>query len=141
MFAGVFFAAAAALGGADGPPPGDPEQVVQAYYAAIDRKDYATAYRLWDHEGTASGKSLAGFSKGFAQTAHSRVTTATPVEGDAGMSQRWVEVPVDVHATLSNGKRQHFRGRYTLHRVVEGVGASRASERWHIASATLKPVR
>ena len=78
---------------------------------------------------------------GRSATAHSRVVAGTPVNGDAGMSQRWVDVPVDVYATLKNGRRQHFRGRYTLHRVVAGVGAPAAQQHWHIASARLTPVR
>ncbi len=119
----------------------DPRGVVQSYYAAIDRKDYQAAYQHWDHQGQASGKSYTAFRKGFAATAHSRVTTGTPTDADAGMSQRWITVPVEVHATLHNGKRQHFRGTYTLHRVVEGVGASAEAEHWHISSASLRPVR
>jgi hypothetical protein len=57
------------------------------------------------------------------------------------MSQRWITVPVDVYATLKNGKRQHFRGSYTLHRVVPGVSANRADTRWHLSSAKLVAVR
>ncbi len=119
----------------------DPASVVQSYYAAIDRKDYRAAYQHWDHQGQASGKSYEAFRKGFSATAHSRVTTGTPTDADAGMSQRWITVPVEVHATLHTGKRQHFRGRYTLHRVVEGVSTSAEAERWHISSASLRPVR
>lgn len=118
----------------------DPRGVVQSYYAAIDRKDYRAAYQHWDHQGRASGKSYGAFRKGSSATAHSRVTTGMPTDADAGMSQRWITVPVEVHATLANGKRQHFRGTYTLHRVVEGVGAPAESERWHISSASLRPV-
>jgi hypothetical protein len=64
-----------------------------------------------------------------------------PVNGNAGMSQRWIDVPVDVYATLKNGRRQHFRGRYTLHRVIQGIGATPAKTRWHLARAKLVAVR
>ena len=121
--------------------PVQARQLVQRYYAAIDRGDFRAAYASWDNGGRASGKSFANFRAGFAATARSRVVTGTPVNGDAGMSQRWIDVPVDVYATLKNGRQQHFRGKYTLHRVAPGVSANRADEHWHIKSARLVAVR
>jgi hypothetical protein len=121
--------------------PAAARQLVQSYYAAIDRGDFRAAYASWDNGGQASGKSFAAFRAGFAGTARSRVVTGVPQGGDAGMSQRWIEVPVDVYATLKNGRGQHFRGKYTLHRVVAGVGAAASQTRWHIASARLVAVR
>ncbi|MEP9359192.1 hypothetical protein [Sphingomonas sp. KR3-1] len=123
------------------PGPQDARDTVSAYYAAIERGDFRTAYGLWDRGGQASGKSYASFRQGFAATAHSRVETRTPRNGDAGMSQRWIEVPVDVYATLKNGKRQHFRGAYTLHRVVAGVSSNPADSNWHLSKAKLVAVR
>ena len=114
---------------------------VESYYAAIERGDFRTAYRAWDQQGRASGKSYAAFRQGFAATAHSRVKTGTPGPEDAGMSQRWIQVPVRVDAVLKNGRRQHFRGSYTLHRVVAGVGGDASALSWHIASAKLREVR
>ena len=136
--------AAPALIGAVDQDRGSPvaaRHTVERYYAAIDRGDFRAAYVMWDQDGRASGKSYANFAAGFAQTARSRVVTGTPTNGDAGMSQRWVDVPVDVYATLKNGRRQHFRGRYTLHRIVEGTGAPVARTRWHLSSARLTVVR
>lgn len=115
--------------------------VILGYYAAIDRGDFRSAYRAWDDDGLASGKSYATFRLGFAATARSRVVAGMPVNGDAGMSQRWIDVPVDVYATLKDGRRQHFRGSYTLHRIVAGVGAPVSKQRWHIKSAKLTLVR
>ena len=112
-------------------------QVVQHYYAALNRGDYRTAYAFWDQNGASSGKSYAAFAQGFAQTASTRVVTGTPTNPDAGMSQRTIDVPVDVYATLKNGSQQHFRGSYTLHRVVAGVGAPVSQQSWHLSSAKL----
>ncbi|RYY32903.1 MAG: hypothetical protein EOP59_18430 [Sphingomonadales bacterium] len=123
---------------------GSPEAasgVIQTYYAAIDRGNFRGAYRLWNGDGRASGKSFASFRQGFAATARTRVTTGTPRNGDAGMSQRWIDVPVDIRATLKNGKRQHFTGYYRLHRIVEGVSANPADSQWRIASAKLVAAR
>jgi hypothetical protein len=125
--------------GADGPAAA--RDVVETYYAAIERGNFRSAYALWDNGGKASGKSYASFRQGFAATAHSRVVTGTPRNADAGMSQRWIEVPVDVYATLKNGKRQHFRGSYTLHRVVEGVSDNPADSLWHLSKAKLVAAR
>ena len=115
-------------------------QVVKNYYAAINRGDYRTAYSAWDQNGAASGQSFAKFRAGFLQTASVRVVTGAPTNADAGMSQRTIDVPVDVYATLKSGKKQHFRGAYTLHRVVEGVGAPASALSWHLSSAKLVPV-
>jgi hypothetical protein len=133
--------AAPAAAHAQEPGPQDARDTVQAYYAAIERGDFRTAYGLWDRGGQASGKSFAAFRQGFAATAHSRVETGRPGPVDAGMSQRWITIPVDVYATLKNGKRQHFRGAYMLHRVVAGVSDNRADTRWHLSSARLVAVR
>lgn len=116
---------------------GSARRTVESYYAAIERGDFRSAYLTWDGDGRASGKTYAKFRTGFASTAHSRVVAGAPVNGDSGMSQRWIEVPVDVYATLKNGRRQRFHGSYTLHRVVAGIGASPNQEQWYIASAKL----
>lgn len=139
----ALLAVPALMAAAPAPEPGPPQarQLVQNYYAAIDRGDFRAAYAAWDDNGRASGKSFASFRAGFAATARSRVVTGTPVNGDAGMSQRWIDVPVDVYATLKNGRQQHFRGKYTLHRIAPGVSSNRADERWHIKSARLVAVR
>lgn len=141
MVGALLIAAAAAAA----PVAADHEQaaaraVVQRYYAAIDRRDYRTAYAQWGNRGRASGKSYAGFARGFANTAGSCVALgrAGRVEGAAG--SLYVTLPVDVRARLRDGRRQHFRGTYTLRRVNGVPGASPASLRWHIASAQLRAV-
>ena len=131
------FALAAPVSAAPATSNASAVQVVQSYYAALNRGDYRTAYALWDQNGASSGKSYAAFAKGFAQTASTRVVTGTPTNPDAGMSQRWIDVPVDVYAKLKNGRQQHFRGSYTLHRVVAGVGAPVSQQSWHLSSAKL----
>ncbi|WP_051936965.1 hypothetical protein [Erwinia sp. 9145] len=124
-----------------GSAPVDPRQIVEAYYAALEHKEYRSAYLYWSRAGEASGKTCKQFRDGFSQTAHTRVITGKAENADAGMSQRWIDVPVDVFATLKSGQQQHFHGRYTLHRVARGVGASAEAEQWHLYSAKLKIVR
>ena len=139
LFAVPALVAASPMAREDG--PAQATQLIEYYYAAIDRGDFRTAYAMWDNDGRASGKSFAAFRAGFASTARSRVVTGRPGREDAGMSQRWIEVPVDVYATLKNGKRQHFRGKYTLHRLAAGVSTRAADTHWRIKSARLVAVR
>jgi len=123
---------------ADYASPAAARTIVEEYYKAIDERDYRTAYRLWGGEGSASGKTYSRFRQGFAQTAHSRVMTDAPVNGDAAMGSVYVDVPVEVFATLKNGRKQHFRGYYTLRRVNDVDGASSAQLHWHLTSSMLK---
>jgi hypothetical protein len=109
-------------------------ETLRIYYAAIDARDYVTAWQLWDGDGARSGKSLDAFERGFARTVASEVTLGTPdaPEGAAGSS--YVTIPVTVSARLSDGTRQRFSGSYVLRRSnVE------RSQGWHLYSATLKP--
>lgn len=141
--AAVPLALALCLSGSGAPAtsPQAAQAVIQHYYAAINRGDYRAAFLAWDRDGAASGRTFASFRRGFAQTATTRVVTQAPINADAGMSQRWIDVPVEVQAVLKNGTRQRFRGSYTLHRVVPGVGAPAARLNWHIASAKLVVAR
>ena len=124
----LILASAVALVAATSPAtsPEAAVKVVEDYYAALD--------------GAASGQTFAQFRAGFLQTASVRVVTQPATNADAGMSQRTIDVPVDVYATLKNGGQQHFRGTYTLRRVVEGVGAPASQLSWHLSSATLVQV-
>lgn len=117
--------------------PAAARAVVQRYYAAIDHRDYRTAYRLWHRP----GDGLAAFTRGFARTARTMARTGAPTDGEGAAGSVYVTVPVSVEARLTDGTRQHFAGSYILRRVDDVPGASPDQLRWHIASASLKPVR
>lgn len=108
---------------------------VKRYYAAIDAHDLGTAWQTWGPDGNPE-QSFDEFRKGYAQTTGTSVTTGQPsrVEGAAG--SLYVEVPVTVEATLEDGRRQRFTGKYTLRQLNRGMGRSQG---WHITSATLTP--
>ncbi len=126
---------------ADFRSPAAAAQVIRDYYAAIDRGNFRAAYAAWARGGRASGKSYANFRAGFASTASSRVVPGAPTNGDGAAGSIFVDIPVDVIATLKNGRRQHFRGRYTLRRVNDVDGATPAQLHWHIESAKLLVAR
>lgn len=130
--------AAAAIPAAE-KTPAAARAVVARYYAAIEQKRYRAAYRMWGGEGQASGRTYAAFVRGFARTAHSRVATGRPVDGEGAAGSLYLTVPVTVTATLKDGGPQRFRGRYVLRRVNDVDGATAAQLRWHLASATLRP--
>lgn len=117
-----------------------PVSVVRSYYSAIAAHDYGRAYRLWRDEGRASGKSLADFTRGFADTADTSVDPGTPSDPEGAAGSTYVTLPVTVQATTRSGVRQRFQGSYVLRRADDVPGASAADRSWRIDSATLKPV-
>lgn len=132
--------AVAALADPASPPP--PRQasieaavaVVRAYYAAVEARDYRTAYRLWHGPYT-----LAQVQAGYADTAHVTVTPIPPFEADGGAGSIYAEIRVRVDALLKSGRRQHFAGSFTLRRVNDVDGSTAEQRRWHIIGAKLRP--
>ncbi len=115
--------------------------VVERYYAAINARDYGTAYALWGDSGGASGQRFEAFRAGFAETrsVHVIIGQGGTVEGAAG--SLYADLPVIITAELADGRVQHFAGNYQLRRVNDVEGASQAALRWHIASAHLQPTK
>ena len=114
---------------------------VVEFYVALNAKDFATAYHLWGQGGAASGKSLAEFQQGFADTRSTQlnVVSVSDVEGAAG--SLYATVSVTLVATMNDGRTQRFRGDYIMRRVNDVPGASAEQLRWHIDSARLRPIR
>jgi len=122
------------------PAPKSPEAaaaVVQRYYAALNARDYDTAWNQWGQNGPPS-QSRARFAAGFAHTRSTHVRIGRLPPGDAGAGSLYQPVPVVVDATLDTGARQRFIGNYILRRVNDIDGATAAQLRWHISAAQLK---
>ncbi len=111
--------------------------VVRRYYAAIDRRDFGAAYRLWGEEGQASGQSRTAFSRGFSHTSSAQVAIGTVGEPHGAAGSVYLTVPVTVRSRLEDGTRQRFAGTYTLRRSAV-PSAPAADRQWHIQSADLK---
>lgn len=112
--------------------------VIRTYYDAIDRKDYARAYRSWGGGGAASGQTFESFVRGFAETETVKAEVGPPgrIEGAAG--SRYATVPVAIEAKTTGGTTQRFAGTYALRRsVVDGATPEQRS--WHIDSARITP--
>jgi hypothetical protein len=110
--------------------------IIRSYYAAINAKEYRTAYELWSEKGKASNKTFEKFSKGFADTASTEVVIGAVGEEDAAAGSRYVTVPVSIKAKTKSGKEQSFAGEYVLRRSVVD-GAADEQRAWRIYSAKI----
>ncbi|HST08117.1 MAG TPA: hypothetical protein VLJ83_08085 [Gemmatimonadaceae bacterium] len=113
-------------------------QVVLRYYDDIQRRDFAAAFALWSDGGRASGQSRDAFAAGFSQTSRVSATIAGPVSVEGAAGSQYATVPVDVDATLVDGKQQHFAGSYVLRRAMVD-GATAEQRQWRIYSAAIRP--
>ncbi|HEY9541946.1 MAG TPA: hypothetical protein VIR05_09970 [Luteimonas sp.] len=122
------------------PTPQDAVAVIGDYYAAIDAGSYARAYALWSDGGRASKQTPQQFADGFADTAQVVATLGEPGRVDPGAGQRYIQIPVGITATTSDGSVRRYAGTYTLHRTVVD-GATAEQRAWRIASADLREVK
>jgi hypothetical protein len=83
-------------------PPSGPAAVVEAYYAAIERRDYQTAFNL---RADSAGGSVSGFASGYATTA-SVVLKVTSVNGDT--------VYIQLTAQQIDGSVLNYSGYYVV---------------------------
>ena len=137
--------AASTTDGAQATPAGEPTAqdavaVIRDYYASIESHSYARAYALWSDGGRASKQTPQQFADGFADTAHVVATLGEPRNEDAGAGQRYIQVPIAVTATRTDGSAHRYAGQYTLHRTVVD-GATAEQRAWRIASADLREVK
>jgi Domain of unknown function (DUF4352) len=86
------------------PSTGDPQAVVQQYFAAINSGDYAQAWALGGQN--IEHGSYNAFVQGFATTSSDSVHVVS-VSGDT--------VTVTLDATQTDGSVQHYAGTYTVH--------------------------
>lgn len=111
--------------------------IIRSYYEAIDERRFADAYTLWSDNGRASGKSLAEFTAGFAETAHVKLETGLPSRIEPAAGSRYITIPVTITANLKSGVIQSFTGTYDLRRsVVDGASAEQRA--WRIYSASIR---
>jgi hypothetical protein len=111
--------------------------LVQAYYAAINAKDYARAYAMWSDDGKASGQTAAQFASGYASTEQVQVRVGTPGNAEGAAGSRYLEVPIQVDSTRSDGEHRRYAGHFVL-RAVMADGAPDSTRQWHLYSAALQ---
>ena len=114
----------------------DAVSLLQSYFNAIDRREYARAYGYWE-AGSQVG-AFPQFEAGFATT-QAVVLTTGQVGGDAGAGQRYFIVPVTLQSSTSGGP-QTFVGCYVLHLALPELQAVPPFHPLGIASANLVQV-
>ena len=119
------------------PTANDAVAVLRDYFAAINSGNFGRAYALWADGGRASGQSAQGFADGFADTTGISVELLPPGRVDAAAGSRYVEVPVNLRATLRDGGERRLTGAFTLRRAVAD-GATAEQRMWRIAAADLR---
>lgn len=114
--------------------------VVTRYYAALDARDFGTAWDQWGENG-APGQTRDQFVAGFAHTRATHVTIGQLPASEGAAGSVFQRVPVVVEAVRDDGQRQRFTGDYVVRRVNDVDGATAEQRRWHLASAKLAPAR
>jgi hypothetical protein len=93
-----------------------PKAVLRAYYDAIQKRDYARAWSLWERGRVHDGQSLQQFAAGYADTELTSVEIGEPSRPEGAAGSLYVTVPVVVEDLKSDGSGQRYEGTYTLRR-------------------------
>ncbi len=132
----ILAAALPACQSAPKPTPESAVALIQNHYRKISEGRFEEAYKDWEGDGKASGKSLVAFINSYVQTPQVEVTPGAPsaIEGAAG--SRYITIPVHVAAIKAGGFRTEYAGEYVLrYSVVEGA---KPRWQWRIYSQKLK---
>jgi hypothetical protein len=112
-----------------------PESLVQSFYNAVNRKEFARAWSYYGDEKPA--KDLDAFAKGFENTASVDVLTGNVAsEGAAGST--FFYLPVSIAATDASGSQKVFAGCYTA-RLANPAIQGTPFVPLHLDKGSLKP--
>ena len=104
------------LAGATIAEVGERLALLQAYYAAINDRDFGRAYTYWSNNGAASQQTFAQFREGYTATDRVMIEAGKPQEqGAAGSS--YTKTPIVIMATQTDGTAQTFCGTYLLRQL------------------------
>lgn len=105
-------------------PEQQAQSVVDRYYAAINSKDYQTAYNLWQNY----PESYQNFANGFGDTSHDDYTFGNVVQQSEGN----VRVNITITATSISYQQTSYQGYYVVEQQQDGS--------WKITSARIHKV-
>ena len=114
-----------------GPGPDAAVAVLRDYYAAINARDFTRAHAAW----RGNPQAPAQFAQGFADIAGVSVEIGPPGPVGAGAGQRYIDLPVRLEITRTDGRMERQSGSYTLQRSVVDGG----DPQWKIARTSLGP--
>lgn len=89
-----------------------PQALIESYYNAINRKEYARAYGYYSEEGREPD--FKTFVKGYENTRSVKVALRK-TDPDPGAGQIYWSQPLAIEAETADGKREVFTGCYTIH--------------------------
>ncbi len=89
-----------------------PQALVESYYNAINRREYARAYGYYSEEGREPD--FKTFVKGYENTKSVKVALRK-TEPDPGAGQIYWSQPLAIEAESNDGKKEVFGGCYTIH--------------------------
>ena len=107
--------------------------VVQHYFGAIARKDFAAAYRLWGHEGADTGGSAAKFAASFDSFKTYKAIVGIPTEVRIAGGMQYVLIPIKLHVEFNEaGRIENRRGPVMLRRSADRRATDTNSQDWRI---------
>jgi hypothetical protein len=112
-----------------------PVSLLDSYYNAVNRRDYARAYSYW--ETPPRNASLEQFSQGYANTANVEVFVGLDIQGGGAAGSVYMEIPALLIATNTDGSQQVYAGCYVVrHSNVEPT----PDPNWRLYSASVARV-
>lgn len=115
--------------------------VLERYVAAVAKRDYAAAWRLWGQDAPGRPPSAEALADGFAGYDSYNVLIGRPGSPEGAAGSVYVRVPMQVYARLKDGREVHRLGSATLRRVNDVPGASPEQRAWRLHEVALEPVQ
>jgi hypothetical protein len=116
----------------------DAVQLIRNYYRWINQKKYQGAFNIWERreDGYAvNGQSFGTFAGGFSDTASVSVEIGAPSEIEGAAGSNYIQIPVVISATSTDGSQQKFAGTYTMR--SSNIADDKS---WYINSAKVRKV-
>ena len=95
-----------------------PQALMESYYNAINRKEYARAYSYYSEEGREPD--FKTFAKGYEGTKSVKVAVRK-VDPDPGAGQIYWSLPIAIESEGDDGKKEVFTGCYTIRLTNPGM--------------------
>jgi len=112
---------------------------VERYFAAIAKKDYATAYRLWGNDGKDSGGTVDAFAASFAPYSKFEPEAGDPTEIRARDGMQYILVTARAHVeNRKTGKTAERSGSVALRRSADPNDPVEHKRDWRIWSVDLR---
>jgi hypothetical protein len=117
----------------------DAVQLIRNYYRWINQKKYRGAFNIWEKRedgNAANGQSFETFAGGFSDTASVSVEIGARGEIEGAAGSHYIQIPVVISATSTDGSQQKYAGTYTMR------SSNMADDKsWYIYSAKVRKVK